>query len=74
MDARMAKRVAQIEHIKQKPYYGSACDREEPDPTLSSISTRMWKYTMRTWVNALKTSYVAQKAPAAAVSGVMGGS
>ena len=54
MDARTAKRVAQVDHIKQKRYYRQTPD--EPDPLLG-VSTRMWKYTVRMWIRALKASW-----------------
>ena len=57
MDARTAKRVAQVEHVKQQAYYSFACDRPEPDPLSANVSTRLWKHNMRVWVNALKASY-----------------
>ena len=53
MDARTAKRVAQVDHIKQKRYYRQTPD--EPDPLLG-VSTRVWKYTVRMWIRALKAS------------------
>ena len=56
MDARTAKRVARVEHIKQQAYYSFACDRPEPDPLSANVSTRLWKHNMRVWVNALKAS------------------
>ena len=53
MDARTQKRVAQITHIKQKAYYEKVHD--EPDPFRDrEMSTRMWKYTVRVWIQSLK--------------------
>ena len=53
MDARTQKRVAQIAHIKQKAYYEKVHD--EPDPFRDrEMSTRMWKYTVRVWIQSLK--------------------
>ena len=51
MDARTAKRVAQVQHIKGKPYFKPVV--EEPDP-FSEASTRTWRYSMRCWVQTLK--------------------
>ena len=53
MDARTAKRVAQVDHIKQKRYYRQTPD--EPDPLLG-VSTRIWKYTVRMCIRVLKAS------------------
>ena len=53
MDARTAKRVAQVQQIKGKPYYARVA--KEPDP-VESCSTRMWKFKMRSWVQELKTT------------------
>ena len=50
----MAKRVAQVAHIKSKPYYSPIYDIE-PDPFAENRPTRLWKYRMRVWVEALKS-------------------
>ena len=55
MDARTAKRMAAIEHIRTKVYYDS--DMLAPDPMDTSISTRHWKYLMQQWVNQMKRNY-----------------
>ena len=53
MDVRTAKRIAQIEHIRSKPYYSPLVD--EPDPLLDeTVSTRMWKHTVKLWIETLK--------------------
>ena len=49
---RTAKRISQVEHIKGKPYYVPIA--EEPDPYTEEVSTRMWRYNMRCWVQTLK--------------------
>ena len=54
MDSRTEKRISQIAHIRQKTYYSKV--HEEPDP-LRDMSTRMWKYTVRMWIQALKSTY-----------------
>ena len=54
MDSRTAKRVAQVAHIKSKPYY-VPMDDVEPDPFAENCPTRMFKYRMRLWVEALKS-------------------
>ena len=51
MDARTAKRVAQVQHIKSKPYYVPIA--EEPDP-FSDVSTRAWRYSVQIWKVTLK--------------------
>ena len=52
IDARTAKRVADVQHIKSKQYYKPVI--EEPDPYIENCSTRKWRFTMRTWVLVLK--------------------
>ena len=53
MEVRTAKRLAQIEHIRSKPYYSPLV--EEPDPLLDeTVSTRMWKHTVKLWIETLK--------------------
>jgi hypothetical protein len=54
MDTRTEKRMAQIKHIQQKKYYSKV--HEPPDP-FSEMSTRMWKYTVKMWIQALKATY-----------------
>ena len=57
MDARREKRVKQIAHIMQKPYYRETGPLQ-PDPySYPEMSTRMWKFTVRTWIQAMKMSY-----------------
>ena len=53
MDSRTAKRMAQVAHIKSKPYYVPM--DVEPDPFAENCPTRMFKYRMRVWVEALKS-------------------
>ena len=53
MDSRTAKRVAQVAHIRSKPYYTPI--HVEPDPFVENCPTRLWKYRMRVWVEALKS-------------------
>ena len=53
IDARTAKRMAHVRHIKQKPYYRPGLV-EQPDPSAQTCSTRMWKYKMRVWVETMK--------------------
>ena len=53
MEVRTAKRLAQIEHIRSKPYYSPLV--EEPDPLLDeTVSTRMWKHMVKVWIETLK--------------------
>ena len=53
MEVRTAKRLAQIEHIRSKPYYSPLV--EEPDPLLDeTVSTRMWKHAVKLWIETLK--------------------
>lgn len=54
MDSRTEKRMAQIAHIRQKQYYSKFL--EEPDP-FGHMSTRMWKYTVKMWILALKQTF-----------------
>ena len=54
MDSRTEKRMAQIAHIRQKHYYSKVF--EEPDP-FRQMSTRMWKYTVKMWIQALKQTF-----------------
>jgi hypothetical protein len=54
MDSRTEKRMAQIAHIRQKQYYSRVL--EEPDP-FREMSTRMWKYTVKMWIRALKQTF-----------------
>ena len=54
MDSRTEKRMAQIAHIRQKQYYSTFL--EEPDP-FGQMSTRMWKYTVKMWIQAMKSTY-----------------
>ena len=54
MDARTAKRVAQVEHIKQKRYYRQTPD--EPDPLLG-VSTRVQE-TARSQTDAFMAAVV----------------
>lgn len=56
IDARMAKRMAQVWHIEQKPYYRPGL-AEQPDPSAQTCSTRMWKYKMNVWVQTLKRAH-----------------
>ena len=51
MDARTQKRIASVQHVKQKSYYRRLS--EEPDPT-ATCSTRLWKGKMKVWVRALR--------------------
>ena len=55
MDARTAKRVAQVQHIKGKPYFRAGLV-DEPDP-LAICATRMWKWKMKVWVETLKKAH-----------------
>ena len=52
MDARTQKRIASVQHIKQKLYYRPLS--QEPDPLDEGCSTRAWKYAMKVWVETLK--------------------
>ena len=52
MDARTQKRIASVQHIKQKLYYRPLI--QEPDPLDEGCSTRAWKYAMKVWVETLK--------------------
>ena len=54
MDARTAKRVAQVQHIKGEKYYAPVA--EEPDP-VAMCATRMWKFKMKVWVETLKKTH-----------------
>ena len=54
MDARVAKRVAQVQRIKRKKYYVPVA--EEPDP-IATCATRMWKFKMKVWVETLKKAH-----------------
>ena len=54
MDARAAKRLAQVDHIRSKPYYSQV--NGEPDPYTKTVSTRAWKHTMKVWIETLKKS------------------
>ena len=55
MDAKTAKRVAQVHDIKGKPYYRAGLI-DEPDP-LAICATRMWKWKMNVWVQTLKRAH-----------------
>ena len=55
MDAKTAKRVAQIQRVKGKPYFRAGLI-EEPDP-LAVCATRMWKWKMSVWVQTLKQAH-----------------
>ena len=59
MDARTQKRMASVQHIKQKPYYRPLS--EEPDPT-ATCSSRLWKWKMKVWVETLKEQAAPPKA------------
>ena len=49
--------MKQIAHIMQKPYYRETGPLQ-PDPySYPEMSTRMWKFTVRTWIQAMKNSY-----------------
>ena len=52
MEARTAKRIAQIDHIKSKAYYSDVV--QEPDPLDETMSTRMWRHTVKLWIEDLK--------------------
>ena len=52
MDARTTKRVAQVAHIRSKPYYAPV--PQEPDPLTETVSTRAWRHAMKVWVETLK--------------------
>ena len=55
MEARTAKRLAQIEHVKAKPYYSDVSDiLVVPDPRNIEISATEWKTLVGAWVRALK--------------------
>lgn len=54
MDARTAKRIAQVQRIKGKRYYVPVA--EEPDP-VAICATRMWKFKMKVWVETLKKTH-----------------
>ena len=53
MDSQTAKRVAQVAHIRSKPYYVPV--DVEPDPLVENCPTRLWRYRMRVWVETLKS-------------------
>ena len=57
MDARMQKRYASVQHIKQMPYYRPGVVHDEPDPFDKTCPTRMRRYKLRVWVIALKRAY-----------------
>ena len=52
MEARTAKRIAQIDHIRSKAYYSDVV--QEPDPLDETMSTRMWRHTVKLWIEDLK--------------------
>ena len=56
MEARAAKRLAQIEHVMVKPYYYSDVSDVlvAPDPRNTDISATEWKQLFSAWVRALK--------------------
>ena len=55
MEVRTAKRLAQIEHIRSKPYYSPL--ENEPDPLVDeTVSTRKWKHLVKIWIGSLKKS------------------
>ena len=59
MDVRTANRIAQIEHIRSKPYYSPLV--EEPDPLLDkTVSTRMWKH-VKLWIETLEEEEALQE-------------
>ena len=55
MEARAAKRLASIQHVRQKVYYTD--EIEEPDPLDNEISTRHWKCVFNLWVQAMKEAH-----------------
>ena len=55
MEARTAKRLAQIEHVKAKPYYSDVGDiLIVPGPRKIETSVAEWKTPVSAWVRALK--------------------
>ena len=56
MEARAAKRLAQVEHVRAKAYYsGDVCGvMAAPDPLDNDISAAEWKRLYRSWVRTLK--------------------
>ena len=75
MDTRTAKRIADVLHVKSKTYFSVAYSSLEPDPFDCEISTRYWKFAMRSWTTALKKHHRSehqeadQEVTAAAVGG-----
>ena len=60
MDARMQKRYASVQHIKQQWYYRPGVVDDEPDPG-ENCPTRMWRFKMLVWVIALKRAFQDQE-------------
>ena len=55
MEARAAKRLAQIEHVKAKPYYSDvSAILIVPDPRNIETSATEWKTLVSAWVRAMK--------------------
>ena len=55
VEARTAKRLAQIEHVKAKPYYSDVSDiLIVPDPRNIETSATEWKTLVSAWKRAMK--------------------
>ena len=57
MDARTAKRVGDILYVRSQPYFRNDYASLEPDPFEANISTRYWKWAVRTWTTALMQAH-----------------
>ena len=62
-DARMQKRLASVQHIKQQWYYKPGLADEEPDPFDETCPTRMWRHKVRVWFVTLKRAFDQHKEP-----------
>ena len=75
MEARAAKRLAQIQHVRAKPFFSDVSSvMAPPDPRDPDISASEWKRLVSAWVRALKDIHKQRSMPPeASAPEVMGG-